>query len=505
MPTAPPPRTHSPMPARATVFISYSRSPKNREWVCKLAARLRQSGSIEVLLDEDQRKGEDIDAFMDQGIKSADAVLMVLTPDYVYKARKRIGGVGTEINWIRHHLKSGPGRPWLIPVLRGDLKGPSLDFIDDKFPVDMREEGLFEQGVRAILDAILPPRPRAEAAAGKKKSLAGGLTEAGEWPRLLGAAVAAVTAGGMAAMSFYRRTLDPAVSLWDEGSAEKNPSTQADLEATSAMLQAVDPYLAPIARRMGCALKYLGEETKNLDWFRDHLNQETFERIQPGERFFSSYKNEIKVIIDGIDGTGSFVRGIPLFCSALAILVGDQPRVASIYDPIHHIVYSALLPGPPAELERGAEAWAWSVATGNRVDLVAPTARQPSRELRKEAVGVHFTRSHPEKLISLLRSASLDHESVFETLSKNVGALYALNSGLLAMTEVARGSLGAFFNAVTNLWDIAAGEVLVRACGGRVTDRNGRPIEYSEFRETPILAAREPLHSALLRILAPQR
>src|SRR5262249_28776690 len=148
---------------------------------------------------------------------------------------------------------------------------------------------------------------------------------------------------------------------------DKNPSTVADLQATSRILQTVHSMLSPVVRRLGCGHSYLGEETKYTPWFRKNLGHDIFKKIKPPADFFIEQENTLRVIVDGIDGTGSFTRGLPLFCSAVAILVDDQARVAAIYDPIHHVVYSALLDGPYLQPAAHTEAWAWQVATGDRV------------------------------------------------------------------------------------------------------------------------------------------
>jgi hypothetical protein len=87
-----------------------------------------------------------------------------------------------------------------------------------------------------------------------------------------------------------------------------------------------------------------------------------------------------------------------------------------------------------------------------------------------------FTLSHPGKLREFVGS---DHgESMLERLTASVGTIYAMNGGVFAMAQVARGVLGGFVNNITNL---AAGEVLVRACSGEVTDFDGHLTDYTQL------------------------
>jgi len=119
-----------------------------------------------------------------------------------------------------------------------------------------------------------------------------------------------------------------------------------------------------------CSISYLGEETSYDDLLRKNLvNADVLQKIHPPERFFGNGGNTLRVIFDGIDGTCNFDRGLPLFCTAVAILVDDQVRISAVYDPIHHEIYSALLPGPYEQSEHQATASAWQIAAGRNPEL----------------------------------------------------------------------------------------------------------------------------------------
>jgi fructose-1,6-bisphosphatase/inositol monophosphatase family enzyme len=330
------------------------------------------------------------------------------------------------------------------------------------------------------------------------------ITARDDWSRLHQVAIQAATGGGMVAMGFYRQALSWPADLAMADKDDKNPSTIADLQATSQILHTVHAMLSPLANGLNCDWHYLGEETKYLRWFRQNLSSDVFAKVKPAPVFFTEQENVLRVIIDGIDGTGSFTRGLPLFCSAVAILVDDQARVSAIYDPIHHVVYSALLAGPYDDPAAKVEAWAWQVATGDRVDLAERAAKAEPKALQEEAISTHLTRNRrnrPKRQEFLGIHPPLT-TSMLERLADASGAIYAQNSGIVAMADVARGALGGFVNIVTNLWDVAAGEVLVRACQGRVTDFAGAPITYASTEQTSVVAAKGHLHARILEILA---
>lgn len=331
----------------------------------------------------------------------------------------------------------------------------------------------------------------------------------GYWRLLREAAIQAVTVGGVAAMGWYRQTETFDELPWPADLPDqdlRNPSTFADLQATAAILQTMNSHLGPMATRLGCGLSYLGEETQFDEWLRDNLRQDAYDALRTPEEFFTEQEHTIRVVLDAIDGTVNFVHGIPLFCSGLAILVGNHVRVAAIYDPIHHIVYSGVLKGPDDNPEADSEAYALEVATGNQVNLVQLAEKAQRREGQKGAlkkgIGVHLTRSKPEMLHEFAGIQDRSGQTQLERLANAFGGIYALNSGMLAMINVARGALGAFVNITTNLWDVAPGEVLIRACKGKVTGFNGRPIDYSCATRISVVAARSPLiHSGILNTL----
>jgi fructose-1,6-bisphosphatase/inositol monophosphatase family enzyme len=133
--------------------------------------------------------------------------------------------------------------------------------------------------------------------------------------------------------------------------------------------------------------------------------------------------------------------------------------------------------------------------------MAAEAGKRELKPLAKEAVGIHLTRSFPEKLKEFVGVQPTQNNGMLERLAAASGGIYALNSGIVAMKEVARGALGGFVNIITNPWDVAAREVLVRACGGTVTNFAGRPIEYIAPGTTSVIAAQGHLHGAILQAL----
>ena len=151
---------------------------------------------------------------------------------------------------------------------------------------------------------------------------------------------------------------------------------------------------------------------------------------------------EYEWIVDPIDGTMNLAMGIPHFCVSIAAREAATKNIilGVIYDPIRRELFTA---------ERGSGAY----LNGNRV-------RVSTRKTLGEAVlAVGFAKSQE----------SIDHCLALYHLYGNAARkLRAMGSAALDLAYVASGRLDAYIEQGVNLWDIAAGVVLVEEAGGVV-------------------------------------
>ncbi len=167
------------------------------------------------------------------------------------------------------------------------------------------------------------------------------------------------------------------------------------------------------------------------------------------------------------------------------MLSSTFPGVGAIYDPHHHVVYYGSLPA-----EGRGRAHVWSVANGHVAEL--PRATDDGEEMN--LLATHLTRSDEEAFQSFTPKLT--------RLAPAFDGTYMLNSGQLALAYLAAGNLSAFVNSRTKIWDVAAGEVLVKAVGGRVTDFSGNALTYSGDTNVAVAAGRTGAsHGRLLRML----
>jgi myo-inositol-1(or 4)-monophosphatase len=159
---------------------------------------------------------------------------------------------------------------------------------------------------------------------------------------------------------------------------------------------------------------------------------------------------QVEWIVDPIDGTMNLSLGIPHFCVSIAAReVATQRLILGvIYDPLRHELFTA---------ERGSGTYLNGVK--QRVS--------PRTKLGEAVLAVGFAKSQE----------SIDHcLKLYTYYGNQARKLRAMGSAALDLAYVATGRLDAYIEQGVNLWDIAAGVVLVEEAGGFVeyeTNPNG--------------------------------
>ncbi len=159
-------------------------------------------------------------------------------------------------------------------------------------------------------------------------------------------------------------------------------------------------------------------------------------------------------LIDPIDGTANYARGLPRYCVSIGYLEHGVPVLGAIYDPSHDWLYAAA---------KGDGAW----LDGQRM-AVSPVA-----DLGAATVECGWSMRRPS-------------QSYVDLLARCMNAGAAIRrsgSGALGLADVAAGRAEAYAELHINAWDCAAGLVLVTEAGGFVNDffagdgvRAGNPL-----------------------------
>jgi myo-inositol-1(or 4)-monophosphatase len=179
-------------------------------------------------------------------------------------------------------------------------------------------------------------------------------------------------------------------------------------------------------------------------------------------------------IVDPIDGSTNFFRGLPAFAISIAYRDASGFKVGVVYDPNRDELFSA---------RSGAGAF-----------------------LNNERITVHFAGEGEDAYDSSLIGTDLpgDTEGRVNGLraAMHVGnrmlGLVMLGSPALGLCYVAAGRLHAYFNLKLQLWDVAAAAVILQESGAIFTNGAGSSWLYSDGS---YLATNGRLHGGMLRLL----
>lgn len=162
------------------------------------------------------------------------------------------------------------------------------------------------------------------------------------------------------------------------------------------------------------------------------------------------FQTEYRWVVDPIDGTVNFSYGIPHACVSIALQRrapktarsvypdGYQTVVGVVYDPFCDEMWTAIR-GQPARLD------------GRPIRV----SRRP--KLSEAIVSIGFAKSR-ESLEALL--------PYFNQLVYRVRKIRMMGAAALALTYVASGRFDAYIERGINIWDIAAGGLILECAGG---------------------------------------
>lgn len=135
------------------VFISYSwDNEAHKQWVLNLSKDLREKFRIYTLLDRYNRGGDDLLTFMQKGLKRADRVLIIGTPNYKNKLENASGGgVKFEDQVITISLYKEMGSKKFVPVLReGAFSDSFNELIETRLGYDLSNDGSYEERLQEL-------------------------------------------------------------------------------------------------------------------------------------------------------------------------------------------------------------------------------------------------------------------------------------------------------------------------------------------------------------------
>lgn len=178
-----------------------------------------------------------------------------------------------------------------------------------------------------------------------------------------------------------------------------------------------------------------------------------------GEEFgLQSGSTRFKWTLDPIDGTKSFIHGIPLFSNLVGVLHDDQPLIGVINVPaLAETVYAA----------RGEGCWYSRGPNSEPIPARVSTVSQLSESL--------FVTSEILNFVTLRKEDTLD---VFLQLQR-AARLTRTWGDAYGYLMVATGRAEVMIDPQTSLWDCGPLQTIIEEAGGFFCDWQGQPTIHS--------------------------
>ncbi|WP_295521209.1 inositol monophosphatase family protein [uncultured Stenotrophomonas sp.] len=160
-------------------------------------------------------------------------------------------------------------------------------------------------------------------------------------------------------------------------------------------------------------------------------------------------------VIDPLDGTSNYLRGVPHYCVSIALVENGEPTDAVIFDPLRNELFTA---------SRGAGA----VLNDRRIRVA------DRKDLGGTMIHTGFAPRERARASAQLKAV--------DALLVQAEDIRRSGSAALDLAYVACGRADAYFEAGVKAWDIAAGVLLVREAGGKVCDFKGATLARMDNR-----------------------
>jgi myo-inositol-1(or 4)-monophosphatase len=185
-------------------------------------------------------------------------------------------------------------------------------------------------------------------------------------------------------------------------------------------------------------------------------------------------------VIDPLDGTTNFIKGIRWFSVSIGLWDRQlsRPVLGVVYSPAHGELFRAV---------DGGGAWV-DEADGRTLRLTV--GRRLEWDSCLLTTGFYYDRGDS-------MSRTLAQAEAF--MRAGVMDIRRLGSAALDLANVAAGRLDGFWEHVLSPWDYMAGLVLVREAGGLTSDYAGAPLGLGK---SSMVAANPALHGRMVEFLA---
>ena len=180
-------------------------------------------------------------------------------------------------------------------------------------------------------------------------------------------------------------------------------------------------------------------------------------------------------IVDPLDGTTNFTHGLPIWAISIGLEVQGEVLLGAVYDPNRSEIFSAV--------------------------------RDCGARLNRKKIHVSRTRRLDNSLLVTgfpydIRRSDENNLRQFGAFAVRSRAVRRLGSAALDLCYTACGRFDGYWEMKLSPWDQAAGSLIVREAGGRITDFDGK---YFDIYGDQVLATNGLIHRQMMRVLKESR
>lgn len=173
------------------------------------------------------------------------------------------------------------------------------------------------------------------------------------------------------------------------------------------------------------------------------------------DQYDFSFSTNLKWIVDPLDGSINFLRGIPASAVSIGLVKGGETILGVVYDFNRGEMFSGIV---------GKGAWL------NGEDISVSNVRE-----KGEAIIMTGFPSHTDFSTESLKK--------YISMAQAFKKIRLLGSAALSLAYVASGRADAYYEKDIKIWDVAAGLALVKSAGGNYTntkiDKEGKCTVYA--------------------------
>ncbi len=208
------------------------------------------------------------------------------------------------------------------------------------------------------------------------------------------------------------------------------------------------------------------------------INQMVIDRVKArfpghgvlGEEDSFATKADNLWVVDPIDGTMPFLRGVPTNVFSLAFVQKGKPIAGVIYDPYMDRLF------------------------------YASAGRGAYMNGKKLAAGTKKTLDHGYMVVEA--NAMLKDLNYRKKLESANVMIFSYGSLVYGFCLLAAGQLDGVVFPLGNPWDVAAGKILIEEAGGVTSDMYGKQQPYNKTTKGFIASATPEFHNSLTEVFA---